>query len=445
PWPPLRNTLHVTNWTSECKPTTARSSQTWSLQAPHHRYTNIASPLPSLGRRIFRGDIRWGETIVFEAGPTSTKISEVAPQGCSNATPKTGNSSASMVMLSEQCKGKEPQLLIEVPTEQAYDQDTQGGKDSFPLSIVAHDSKKRSFWGESTSSHKDRCWKKVRSSNKSGDANLVVLEIPNNVDSPSRTLTVPFKEESGESVSGPNPIKSSPTSKMEKEATSIRRDGVRARLSSDLQRHPTVAVFLFDGKKVILNYQNMFISELWSVIRGKLSGSDVDCASSIKEEVQVILEEMNGKDVDVSPLMRLMKSFFELTATYDQARSTLHDKDMEDARKKLSIAAGECLSNFMFEEHEKIEKASSIRQSLSKVKEEIENLCQKEKDLEVLLEATEKEIEEAKLGVSTAEKDFDSCNDANLLNDDDLTDLEQKRERLEAMRQDLINYKLCLD
>ncbi|MCE5166190.1 hypothetical protein HAX54_015547 [Datura stramonium] len=352
---------------------------------PHHRYTNIASPLPSLGHRIVQGDIRWGETVVFEgeychipgnhyafandqsnplmvafsreAGSISTKISEVAPQGCSNATPKIGNSSTSMVMLSEQCKVKGPQLLIEAPTEQAYDQDNQGG-----------------------------------------DVDLVVLEIPDSVDSPSTTLTVSFKEsycagalprggsqESGESVSGLNPIKSSSAGKTGKEATTICRNGV------------------------VLNYRKMFIFELWSGIRGKLSGSDVDCDSSLKEEVQVILEEMDGKDVDVSPLMRLVKFFFELASIYDQPRSTLHDKDMEAARKELSIAAGERLSNAMFEEHEKIEKVSSIRQSLSEVKEEIEKFRQKEKDLEVLLEATEKEIEEAKLGVSTDEKDFDAC------------------------------------
>ncbi|MCD7447100.1 hypothetical protein HAX54_023129, partial [Datura stramonium] len=285
------------------------------------------------------------QTLVDVAEPISIKISEVVPQECSNATPKTDNSSASM-----------------------------GGKGYFPLR----------------------------------DADLAVLEIPESVDSPSRTLTVPFKElnyagallrggsqESGESVYGPNLIKSS---------------------------------------SVVVECDS-----------GKLSGSDVDCASSLKEEVQVILEDMDGKDVDVSPLMRLMKSFFELAAIYDHARSTLHDKDMKVARKELSIAAGERLSNVMFEEHEKIEKVSSIRQSLSEVKEEIEKLRRKEKDLEVLLEATKKEIEEAKLGVSIAEKDFDACNDADLLNDDDLTDLEQKRERLEAMCQDLINYKLCLD
>ncbi|MCD7451342.1 hypothetical protein HAX54_011126 [Datura stramonium] len=185
------------------------------------------------------------------AGSISTKTSEVAPQGCSHATPKTGNSSASMVMLSEQCKGKGPQLLIEAPTEQAYDQDKQDG-----------------------------------------DADLAVLEIPDNVDSLSRTLIVPFKEESGESVFGPNPIKSSSVGKTETETTSISRNGVRATLSSDLQKHPTATVSVFDGKKVVLNYRKMFISELWSVIRGKISGSNVDCASSLKEEVQVILEEM---------------------------------------------------------------------------------------------------------------------------------------------------------
>ncbi|MCD9640436.1 hypothetical protein HAX54_025739 [Datura stramonium] len=207
------------------------------------------------------------QTLVDAAGPISTKISKVTPQGCSNATPKISNSLASM----------------------------------------------KSSRGESTSSHEVRCWKTVRSySNKSGDADLAVVEIPNSVDSPSRTLTVPFKEK--------------------------------------------------------------FISELWSVIRGKLFGRDVDCASSLKEEVQVILEEMDGKDVDVPPLLRLMKSFFELVALYDQARSTLHDKDMEA--------------------------------SLSEVKKEIEKLHRKEKDLEVLLEATQKEFEEAKLGVSTAEKDL---------------------------------------
>ncbi|MCE2055592.1 hypothetical protein HAX54_042934 [Datura stramonium] len=309
------------------------------------------------------------QTLMDAAGPISIKISEVAHQEYSNAVPRTENSFTPLVMSLEQYKGKGPQLLKNTPIEQVSDQDFQGGKGSFLLSIASHVSKKRSSQGESNRNHEDRCWKKVRPhSNKLGDADLAVVEIHDSVDSPSRTLTVLIKEsngsgalprersqKSGESISGPNPIKSPSTGKTKKEATSAPRDRVRARLSSDLQKHPTTAVSVFDGKKVFLSYRKMFIYELWTVIQGKLSESDVDCASSLKEEVQVILDEMDGKD------------------------------------------------------------------------------------------ATEKEVEEAKLGVSTTEKDSDACSDADLLNSDDLTDLEQKKECLEAMRQDLINYKLCLD
>ncbi|KAK4357975.1 hypothetical protein RND71_023585 [Anisodus tanguticus] len=60
------NSLHMANWTSKCKCTSPRSSQMWSRQAPNHRYTNIASSLLSLGRRIVRGETRWRETVVYE-------------------------------------------------------------------------------------------------------------------------------------------------------------------------------------------------------------------------------------------------------------------------------------------------------------------------------------------------------------------------------------------
>ncbi|KAG5605705.1 hypothetical protein H5410_027197 [Solanum commersonii] len=35
----------------------------WSLQVPYHHHANIATPLPSLGRRIIQGKIRLGDTM----------------------------------------------------------------------------------------------------------------------------------------------------------------------------------------------------------------------------------------------------------------------------------------------------------------------------------------------------------------------------------------------
>ncbi|KAK4358750.1 hypothetical protein RND71_020979 [Anisodus tanguticus] len=168
---------------------------------------------------------------------------------------------------------KIPRELYLTPISNAPLEDThQGCSIATPKAenSFAHASNKRLSQDESDSSHGDRNFKRVRACpSRLEDTNSPVVEISDNVGSPSRTLTTLIKE-------------------------------------------------------------------------------NVLHASSL-EEVQVIL-----KDVDLSPLMKLLKSIFELTASYEKARSTLHDKDVEVARKKLFIAAGKRLSNAMFEEHEKI-------------------------------------------------------------------------------------------
>ncbi|KAM3287817.1 hypothetical protein P3S67_021247 [Capsicum chacoense] len=63
-----------------------------------------------------------------------------------------------------------------------------------------------------------------------------------------------------------------------------------------------------------------------------------------------------------------------------------------------------------------------------------------EKALEGILAEAKNETKEARLESSIVAKEFDARFDADLSNV-----VDQKKERLEAMRQDLINYKLCLD
>ncbi|PHT68252.1 hypothetical protein T459_27739 [Capsicum annuum] len=172
----------------------------------------------------------------------------------------------------------------------------------------------------------------------------------------------------------------------------------------------------------------------------KLSNCDVDCASSLENEVQVIIKEVDCKDVDISPLRKLMHDFFDPTTSYDQARSMLHDMNEEAARKELFFIAGEVLSNTMLEKDKKVREASSIRQSLQHMNKKIKELCRKVQALKSLLAEAENEAKDAKLEGSVAAKEFDTRFDTDLSNG-----IEQNKERLEAMRQDLINYKLCLD
>ncbi|KAH0725041.1 hypothetical protein KY284_000906 [Solanum tuberosum] len=94
----------------------------------------------------------------------------------------------------------------------------------------------------------------------------------------------------------------------------------------------------------------------------------------------------------------------------------------------------------MFEEQDKVEEVSSLRQSLDNIKKDIRALCKRPQDLKVLLTPIEDEVEGSKLATLFAIQEFDACFDVDLMNN-----LGQKKEHLEAMRQKLINYKLCLD
>ncbi|PHU19372.1 ABC transporter G family member 11 [Capsicum chinense] len=63
PWPPLQNFLHMSDWTSEHDIDANRLIKVWTLRTSNQCQLNIASTLPCIGRRILKGDIRWGNTM----------------------------------------------------------------------------------------------------------------------------------------------------------------------------------------------------------------------------------------------------------------------------------------------------------------------------------------------------------------------------------------------
>ncbi|PHU26579.1 hypothetical protein BC332_04911 [Capsicum chinense] len=282
---------------------------------------------------------------------------------------------------------------------------------------------------------------------------LPVVEIHDDTDNPLRTISALAEEpnnvtalqreeshDSDESVSGPDLMEPPSTIKTEVGRTSVSCNKVKETLDYDICKPPLVVMSVFNGKKVVLDAQKNYIFSFWTVIQGKLSKCDVDCASSLKDEVQVIIKQMDCKDVDISPLRKLLYDFFDIATSYDKARSMLHDMNEEVTREELFYVAGEHLTYVMLEEDEKVKGSSSIRQSLQNMKKKIKELCRKAQALERLLEKVENEAKEAKLESSIAAKEFDASFVADLSNG-----VDPKKKHLEAMRQDLINYKLCLD
>ncbi|OIT32499.1 hypothetical protein A4A49_60224, partial [Nicotiana attenuata] len=241
---------------------------------------------------------------------------------------------------------------------------------------------------------------------------------------------------SSESVAEPDSRKSLPIPKSDLEATSVPSLGEKLGPNFHQQSAPTMSIF--DGRIVVLTLRKDFILNAWAKIHAKLEDLTADNASSLQFEIQVILEEMDGKGVDISPLKDLLTSLFELATSYDQARSTLSDKVMDVEKSESFLNAKEYLDLVLIEKGEKVEKLSATSQSLKEAKEKV-------KQLRALRGVVKKEYEEIESRVSSAEEEYRRCSDVSLATADDLADVEMKNQHLEATLKDLVNYNLGLD
>ncbi|OIT39868.1 hypothetical protein A4A49_51516 [Nicotiana attenuata] len=164
----------------------------------------------------------------------------------------------------------------------------------------------------------------------------------------------------------------------------------------------------FDGRNVVLTLRKDFILNVWAKIHTKLSNLTTDSVSSIQFEIQVILEEMDGKGVvDIE----IPEPFFK---------------------------AKEHLDLILTKKGEKVEELSITSQSLKEAKEKV-------KQLRALRDAAKKEVEEIESRVSPAEEEYRRCSDVSLVTVDALADVETKKQYLEVTLKDLVNYKLYLD
>ncbi|KAG5590907.1 hypothetical protein H5410_041421 [Solanum commersonii] len=178
---------------------------------------------------------------------------------------------------------------------------------------------------------------------------------------------------------------------------------------------------VFEGKGVVFNDKRKYILGLWEKICGKLSRTSLDNISSYKDDICEIFKEMSEMNVlDLSPLKSLVDSLFDHATSYDQEHSNFIDKAHEDKKMELISNAKERLELFKVEEGER-------------------------KGLEAILEAAKKKVEEVEANILAIEDEISSYENMILLTLEDSICLEQKRECLEANRQDLTNYKLRLD
>ncbi|PHT50062.1 hypothetical protein CQW23_09809 [Capsicum baccatum] len=195
---------------------------------------------------------------------------------------------------------------------------------------------------------------------------------------------------------------------------------------------------IFYGKKVISELKREFIMKAWASIRTKLIGLTPNCASSIQDDVKVILNDMSGMGEDIFPLQNLLGSFFRLATSYDQAQSTLIDQTTTIKESESYLKDKEYLELVLREIVKKSEEVSAACKSLKKARKKV-NKLKARRDI------AKQEAAEMESKVSTIEEEFSKCYDVSLAMENASKVVEKKKQVLEVFLQDLVNYKLYLD
>ncbi|KAH0699617.1 hypothetical protein KY284_013832 [Solanum tuberosum] len=322
---------------------------------------------------------------------------------------------------------------------------------------------------ETSKTSNDRCWKRQRVEPTGVEVvDLRVVEVQT-VDSPSRSMTIqsdkvnaaghplglphemPQVSDESTAISKPK-AQSISNIEQEQNTSSTSRGQTLKGLTPNSNGFSRVlpksngAMSVFEGKGVVFNHKRKYILGLWEEICGKLSRTYLDNISSYKDDICEIFKEMSEMNLlDLSPLKSLVDSLFDHATSYDQEHSNFVDKAHEDKKMELISNAKERLELFKVEKGEKAKHVSFNKKSLKKVKRKLATLQREREGLEAVLEVAKKKVEEVQAKILATEDEISSYENMSLLMLEDSLRLEQKRECLEASRQDLTNYKLRLD
>ncbi|KAH0722356.1 hypothetical protein KY290_005033 [Solanum tuberosum] len=286
---------------------------------------------------------------------------------------------------------------------------------------------------EISKTSKDRCWKRV-------------VEVQSVDSSPSRSMTIQSDKvnAAGHPLGSPHEMP-----QVSDESTAISKPKAQS-ISNIEQEQKTSSTSRGQTLKGLTPNSNEFSRVLpesngaMSVFEGKRTS--LDNISSYKDDICEFFKEMSEMNLlDLSPLKSLVDSLFDHATSYDQEHSNFVDKVHEDKKMVLISNAKEHLELFKVEEGEKAKHVSSNKKSLKKVKRKLATLQGEREGLEAVLEAAKKKVEEVQAKILATEDEISSYENMSLLTLEDSLRLEQKRECLEASRQDLTNYKLRLD
>ncbi|XP_075485425.1 uncharacterized protein LOC142525138 [Primulina tabacum] len=186
-----------------------------------------------------------------------------------------------------------------------------------------------------------------------------------------------------------------------------------------------------------------FLQRLWMDLCEKITNTSIDCISSLKDDVFLVLGTMKSLNgFDFSGLEELLGSLFDKAAAFGEAWSRSSEEAAKEALAQQLSEAKDRLDKAKTKEIKEASQAKSTQEGLEHIVKELGDLKKRKKLLSSSLKRQQRLFSSAQEDVHMIEAEIIGIGDISPLDDEAIENLNASKTRLEAAKEDLKKFNL---
>ncbi|XP_075474551.1 uncharacterized protein LOC142505454 [Primulina tabacum] len=204
-----------------------------------------------------------------------------------------------------------------------------------------------------------------------------------------------------------------------------------------------VALAVFDGGKFLFDHQKDFHQRLWMDLCEKITNTSIDCISSLKDDVFMVLGTMKSLNgFDFFGLEELLGSLFDKAAAFGEAWSRSSEEAAKEALVQQLSEAKDRLDKAKTKEIKEASRVKSTQDDLERTIKELGDLKKQKKLLSSSLKRQQRLFSSAQEEVHMIEAEIIGIGDISPLDDEAIENLNASKTYLEAAKEDLKKFNL---
>ncbi|CAH9139097.1 unnamed protein product [Cuscuta epithymum] len=208
--------------------------------------------------------------------------------------------------------------------------------------------------------------------------------------------------------------------------------------------HVKPAVSVFQAENYFFPLYKRFLIDTWCGIQEKLGKATTENVSSFRESVESCVILMEKEGIDLSMLTTRVKHFFERAQAFDQKCSAIADRvPTERQSRELDMLQAFCADIEAKRSQNQVALLDDEK-SLNEIKKKIALLEAEAKEVEALILQHHAEASDLDAALTKAKEESSQILKTIKASDEDQLALSTQKKELEALKDDLVSFKLFL-